>query len=98
MMANVKDIQSAYAAVLKALTIAEGEISRRLASAIAQLGDPHLVRGRVDAARVKSLASVAAKCEKKGLASDSILALTDLVGVRVVCANLEDVSRLIALV
>ena len=97
-MGNASAFEAVYLEVQDSLQTAARDVSRLVGQAIAQIGNPYLVRGTVDGTRVKTLRSVIKKCEKKNLQPDEILKLTDLVGIRVVCANLEDVDRLVELV
>lgn len=90
--------KKAYDALLPYLEQAKTEVARLLTESITQLGNPHLVRGTLEASRVKTFHSVLRKCKRKKLLPSQIQILSDLVGLRVVCANLEDVSRLVQLV
>jgi hypothetical protein len=97
-MVDVAAFETIYPGLQDSLRTAERDVSGLVAQAISQIGNPFLVRSTVDSTRVKALRSVVKKCERKGLRPDEIIGLSDLVGIRVVCANLEDVERLVELV
>jgi ppGpp synthetase/RelA/SpoT-type nucleotidyltranferase len=74
--------------------IAERDLKRRVADALRSLGDPNLVRARFDEARIKDLDSIERKARQNGWSGkDALQKATDLVGLRVVCNNLQDVRR-----
>jgi putative GTP pyrophosphokinase len=59
-----------------------------------QVGSPDLVKGGIEKPRIKSLDSIARKATEKGWSIDeTIEKCWDFVGFRVVCNNLQDVSR-----
>jgi ppGpp synthetase/RelA/SpoT-type nucleotidyltranferase len=97
-MVDAAAFETIYTGLQDLLRTAERDVSGLVAQAISQIGNPFLVRSTVDSTRVKALRSVLKKCERKGLRPDEIIGLSDLVGIRVVCANLEDVERLVELV
>lgn len=66
-----------------------------LTTLLGHLGQAHLVRARIANARVKSLSSIQRKAERNAWPeSEALDSLTDLVGFRIVCNNLEDVHRI----
>jgi len=81
----------------KAVELAEiivRRMGRVLSSAVAGVGNPELVKAVLDKPRIKSLASLARKAADKGWSiEDTIQKCWDFVGFRVVCNNLQDVSR-----
>jgi ppGpp synthetase/RelA/SpoT-type nucleotidyltranferase len=65
-----------------------------LSSALEQVGSPDLVKGGIEKPRIKSLDGISRKAKEKGWAIDeTIEKCWDFVGFRVVCNNLQDVSR-----
>jgi len=69
-------------------------LGQRLLNAFRKLGDPYLVRARVDSSRIKPLTSIQRKARSKRWTFEQALErCTDLVGYRVVCNNLQDVAR-----
>ncbi len=63
-------------------------------SALERVGNPDLVKATIDKPRVKTLPSVARKAKEKGWSvEETIEQCWDFVGFRVVCNNLQDVSR-----
>jgi putative GTP pyrophosphokinase len=66
----------------------------RLADAFGHLGDPYLVRARIEGRRIKPLTSVSRKARRKGWGfAEALEKCPDLVGFRVVCNNLQDIRR-----
>jgi len=66
-----------------------------LVTLLGQIGSSQLVRARVAEARVKSLKSVERKAAKNSWSESQALEyVTDLVGFRVVCNNIEDAQRI----
>jgi ppGpp synthetase/RelA/SpoT-type nucleotidyltranferase len=79
--------------------IAERDLKRRIADALRSLGDPNLVRARFDETRIKELDSLRRKARRNGWnEADAIRNATDLVGLRIVCNNLQDVRRAVDLI
>jgi ppGpp synthetase/RelA/SpoT-type nucleotidyltranferase len=69
-------------------------LGERLADAFGRLGDPYLVRARIEDRRIKPQASVTRKARKKRWTfSQALEKCPDLVGFRVVCNNLQDIRR-----
>ena len=65
-----------------------------LSSALRQLGSPDLVKGQIEEPRIKSSDSIVRKASEKGWSVEqAIEKCWDFVGFRVVCNNLQDVSR-----
>jgi ppGpp synthetase/RelA/SpoT-type nucleotidyltranferase len=65
-----------------------------LSSALERVGSPDLVKGVLDKPRIKSLTSIARKAKEKAWSfEETIEECWDFVGFRVVCNNLQDVSR-----
>ena len=70
------------------------ELKRIIIAQLRKVQNPELVRIRLTEARVKSLASIWGKAQKKEWKVQEILKETkDMVGFRIVCANIEDVHR-----
>jgi len=71
------------------------ELRRIIITQLGKVRNPELVRIRLTEARVKSLTSLWEKTQKKGWKVQEILReIKDLVGFRIVCANVEDVYRI----
>ena len=86
-MLDISEFQTAYETLKEPLQRAQTDISTRIAFELAQIGNPYLVRGSVSGTRVKALKSVFIKCVRKRIRPDQILALSDLVGIRVVWSS-----------
>jgi len=71
------------------------ELKRIIIAQLTKVQNPKLVRIRLTEARVKSLASLWEKAQKRGWQVHDILKeVRDIVGFRIVCANTEDVYRI----
>ena len=89
-----KKVRSKYESLLPALYRANEDIERLIGHSLRDLGDPHLIRHRLVEARVKELGELWTKAKRKGWKSDEVFEKAkDLIGVRIVCANLEDIPR-----
>ncbi|MDA2915828.1 hypothetical protein MYX64_03145 [Nitrospinae bacterium AH_259_B05_G02_I21] len=89
-----KKVRTKYESLLPPLNRAKEDIERLIRHSLRDLGDPHLIRHRLVEARVKELGELWAKARSKGWKSDEVLnKAKDLIGVRIVCANLEDIPR-----
>lgn len=87
-------IEKAYTHLFPALKEARKQLSSFIANIAAQIEDRSLVRVRIQKPRIKTLDSVQRKAGKKGFNEEEPLrSIRDLVGIRVVCNNLGDVSR-----
>jgi len=74
------------------------DISQRIESALAKLGDPHLIRGKLAPHRIKKPESLRRKAAEFGWTfTDALTNARDMVGFRVVCNNLQDVRRAVEL-
>lgn len=74
------------------------DISQRIESAVAKLGDPHLIRGKLAPHRIKKPESLRRKAAEFGWTfTDALTNARDMVGFRVVCNNLQDVRRAVEL-
>lgn len=74
--------------------VAQEQVTEAIARAKAELGSPELVRGRMDEPRIKSQASIERKAKERGWTNlQTIEECEDLVGLRMVCNNLQDVER-----
>lgn len=90
-MGNAED---KYEKMLPFMDAASKELGKLLTEALSNLGDPHLVRARVDSRRIKTLASLKRKAgEHSWTVENALDKAIDLVGFRVVCNNLQDVER-----
>lgn len=70
------------------------DIQLRIKKAVGSLGDPYLVRAHLDKPRIKSALRLARKAENKGWSfKEALSKAQDLVGLRLVCHNLQDVRR-----
>ncbi len=75
--------------------VAAAHVRQELHSAIRSLGDPVLARVTVERLRIKNAASLKRKARERGwVLKDAAAKASDLVGARVVCHNLQDVSRI----
>jgi len=71
------------------------ELKRIIIAQLRKAQNPEFVRIRLTEARVKSLASLWEKAQKREWKLQEILKeIKDLVGFRIVCANIEDVHRI----
>lgn len=71
------------------------ELKRIIIAQVRKVQNPKLVRIRLTEARVKSLTSLWKKAQKRKWKVQEILKeIKDLVGFRIVCANIEDVHRI----
>jgi ppGpp synthetase/RelA/SpoT-type nucleotidyltranferase len=87
-------LRSQYAEQKPVLDKALGEIREIALRQIGRLKDHSLVRAQVAEARVKELPSLWAKAQRNEWRPDEALTnATDLIGLRLVCNNLEDVER-----
>jgi ppGpp synthetase/RelA/SpoT-type nucleotidyltranferase len=69
-------------------------ISQQVESALAKLGDPHLIRGKLVSHRIKKPESLRRKAaELKWTFVEALTKARDMVGFRIVCNNLQDVRR-----
>jgi putative GTP pyrophosphokinase len=83
-----------YDDAVRLATIAESQVKGALVKALAELGSPELVRGRLDEPRVKSQSSLDRKAkERRWTSQQAIEQCEDLLGMRMVCNNLQDVRR-----
>jgi len=74
--------------------IAERQVRLTVVKALAALGSPELVRGRLDEQRVKPKASVERKAKQKHWTPNEMFErCEDFLGMRMVCNNLQDVLR-----
>lgn len=83
-----------YEACRRLAEIVERDLSAQIAAALRRVGDPNLVRAEPSRPRIKSFDSLNRKASKKGWKGKAAIEnATDLVGFRIVCNNLQDVSR-----
>lgn len=74
------------------------DIEKRLQNALRSLGDPFLVRARIEASRIKELLSMKRKASQKGWGLEEALTkAADFIGFRITCNNLQDVNRVVDL-
>src|ERR1700694_3989668 len=87
-----------YQNTLRLAEVAAQEIRRLIQEALGRLGDPYLIRARIDPWRPKSLTSLARKARQRGWDFDKALERAeDIVGFRLVCHNVQDAQRLASL-
>lgn len=92
--AEKTELQESYEALMPRLAEAERQLLDLIQQAIGRIEDKKLVRAKIRDKRVKSLDSIRRKAEVQGLKpKDACLAISDLVGARVVCNTTEDVYR-----
>jgi ppGpp synthetase/RelA/SpoT-type nucleotidyltranferase len=81
----------------KAVELADAIVRRiggLLTSSLEKVGSPDLVKGVLDKPRIKRLSSLTRKAKQRNWSiDDAIEKCWDFVGFRVVCNNLQDVSR-----
>ena len=95
-MTNDKRLREAYQRLFPTLQRAREEARAALVSILGGLEDGQLVRAYLASSRTKSSESVAAKLERKDAGHDEMLdAVRDLIGMRTVCNNVEDVYRIL---
>ena len=83
-----------YKRAFPALLEARDQMRAAVKAQLAKLKDPYLVRARLRQARVKPFSSLLAKAKRCGWgANEALTKAVDLIGVSVVCSNLEDVER-----
>jgi ppGpp synthetase/RelA/SpoT-type nucleotidyltranferase len=86
-----------YGNAIPLLELAEKAVGRRIQEAFRRLGDPFLVRQKVQEHRIKSFKSLQRKAkDRKWSMTQAIAQANDIVGYRVVCNNLQDVEREVA--
>jgi ppGpp synthetase/RelA/SpoT-type nucleotidyltranferase len=84
----------AYSRVRSLAELALVDLRQRILKAVGALGDPNLVRARLTDPRIKSPSSLRRKAQQHGWSFEEALSKTwDLVGLRLVCHNLQDVRR-----
>ena len=94
-MATKDHLWAEYEALGSTLDLTSETIRELIVESISELGDPYIVRTRLTELRVKSFESCWRKIEDTpGYDCGSILEIPDLIGIRVVCANLEDMPRI----
>lgn len=74
-------------------------LQKRLNEILRGLGDPYLIRARIDHPRIKSIASLRRKAAQRSweTLSEALTRTEDFLGFRIVCNNLQDVSRAVYL-
>ncbi len=84
----------AYSKVRRLAEHALADLRQRILKAVGALGDPNLVRARLADPRIKSPSSLIRKAQQHGWNfEESLSKAWDLVGLRLVCHNLQDVRR-----
>lgn len=74
--------------------IALTDLQTKISEAVEALGDPYLIRARLTEPRIKSPSSLRRKAQQRGWTfAKALLKAQDLVGLRLVCNNLQDVRR-----
>ena len=88
-------LEEEYKSLKPILNKSLAELKRIIIKQIGKVQNPKLVRIRLTEGRVKSLTSLWKKAQKKEWKVQAILEeIKDLVGFRIVCANIEDVHRI----
>lgn len=83
-----------YRKILPTLRKARAEIRAIIREQLAKLNDPDFVRAKFRQSRIKSFESLDAKARRNRWGEDAAFTKTgDLIGFRIVCSNLEDLSR-----
>ncbi|MFB3884042.1 MAG: GTP pyrophosphokinase family protein [Thermodesulfobacteriota bacterium] len=95
MKAISDELKKQYQILEPNLRKCRSELGRLIENQLRKVRGRSLVRVRLTESRIKSLPSVWRKGLKKGWKPTEILSkVTDLVGFRIVCANVEDVPRI----
>ncbi len=88
-------LEEEYKSLEPILRRCRAELKRIIIAQLRRIQNPELVRIRLTEARVKSLASLWGKAQKREWKVQEILnEIKDLIGFRIVCANIEDVRRI----
>jgi len=88
-------LEEEYKSLKPILNKSLAELKRIIIAQLGKVQNPKLVRIRLTEERVKSLTSLWKKAQKKEWKVQAILEeIKDLVGFRIVCANIEDVHRI----
>lgn len=89
-----KELKKDYESIKPILRKCRDELKRIITTQLKKAHNPELVRVRLTEARVKSLPSLWRKAKIKKWKNNEILEkANDLVGFRIVCANLEDIQK-----
>jgi len=89
-----KRLEKAYLDLRPYLKKAEKQLSDIIARAASEIEDKSLVRIRVRDTRIKSFQSIQRKVRLHGFSEDDAFSkINDLVGIRIVCNNTDDVYR-----
>ena len=84
----------AYSRVISLAEHVRADLTQKILKAVGDLGDPNLVRARLAGSRIKSLSSLKRKAQQHGWSfEESLSEAQDLIGLRLVCNNLQDVRR-----
>jgi ppGpp synthetase/RelA/SpoT-type nucleotidyltranferase len=84
----------AYEKVKRLAKVAKKDLQKKVATVIDGLGDPYLVRAKPVESRIKSPSSLARKAKQQRWSfAEALFTAQDLVGLRLVCHNLQDVRR-----
>lgn len=84
----------AYLRVTSLAEYALAALKEKILEAVGALGDPNLVRARLAESRIKSRSSLVRKAQQHGWSfEESLSKAQDLVGLRLVCHNLQDTRR-----
>ena len=94
-MSEQKSLKEQYEVLAPSLKRCEQAVRTHLRELLGQVSKAHLMRAKIDSARVKTLESTESKVRRLGLEGPNALHdINDLVGVRIVCNNLEDIERI----
>jgi len=89
-----REEEKAYKMTHRLATLAVADLRNKISEAVGALGDPYLIRARLTEPRIKSRSSLIRKAQKfRWTFSQSVSKAQDLVGLRLVCHNLQDVRR-----
>lgn len=92
MTRNFKD---EYKAIQPSLNKALSELKRLIKTQLRKIDNPRLVRIRLTEGRIKTIESLLSKAKKnKWKQKDILRKARDIIGVRIVCANIEDIRRI----
>lgn len=86
--------EDAYSIAVRLAKALQGDLEERINQALVGLGDPYLVRARLSACRIKNHASLGRKAKERAWTLEqAITKVSDFIGFRIVCNNLQDVER-----
>jgi putative GTP pyrophosphokinase len=90
-----KKFKDEYKSIQPSLNKALSELKRLIKTQLRKIDNPRLVRIRLTEGRIKTIESLLSKAKKnKWKQKDILKKARDIIGVRIVCANIEDIRRI----